>query len=68
MRVIYRHVYTVVVEGHESFVDDVSMAKVQEYGDRDARLNTILVKHGGIDLKPVRSAVVTTTHFEVTKS
>lgn len=64
MQVRYRHVFTVVVEGTDSFDDDTPMSKVNEYGDRDARAIVMLVKREGTDPKPVRSSRRTTTHVE----
>ncbi len=61
MEVRYRHTFTVVVEGVDNFDESASMAKVIEYGARDAAHVTLLVKRGGTEPKPVRSSVVTQT-------
>lgn len=65
MKIVYRHVYTVVVEDSDNFNPDATLTSIRDAAERNARLNTILVKHGGIEPKPVRSSHVTTTHFEV---
>lgn len=67
MKVVYRHVFTVTVEGVGSFDKNTDLARIESGAEADARLLTLMVKRGGIDPKPVRSTRHTTTHVTFDK-
>ena len=59
MKVVYRHTFTVVVEGEGNFGDTAGLDFIARSAERDAALCHLFVGRGISEPKPVRSSRVT---------